>query len=248
MSKERFGAIDTPKHNSAKIGEIAPIVVMSGDPLRAKYIARKYLKNAVLVSKVRNMLVFTGEYNGVRVTVMGHGMGMPSISIYAYELFHYYGVEKVIRIGTCGAVVPNIEVSDLIIASDVYTESNFAFQYDGGTNCLTTVDAELTNNILTVARNKNLAAHYGTVITCDNFGPYGIDLDAILARVPEGIHPIGEEMEAFALAYIANKVGKKAAIILTAVDSKFSDKEMTIEERERKLDDMITLALDSLLV
>lgn len=239
-----FGG-ESPKHIEAKAGEIAPIVIMPGDPLRAKYIAKKYLANVTLVSKVRNMLAFTGEYNGIKVTVMGHGMGMPSISIYAYELFHFYGVEKIIRIGTSGVVNPIVDVSDVVVASDVYTESNFAFQYDGGKSYLVDVDSQLTNSILEVARSKNLKVHYGTVMTCDVFGPY-VDVDAILNRVPQDVDLLAEEMEAFALCYIAKKMNKKAAIILTAVDSKFSTKVLTIEEREKTLDDMITLALDSI--
>ena len=148
-----FGG-ESPKHISASVHEIAPIVVMPGDPLRAKYIAKKYLKNVTLVSKVRNMLAFTGEYNGIRVTVMGHGMGMPSVSIYVYELFKFYNVEKVIRIGTCGVVNPAVDVSDIIVASDCYTESNFAFQYDGGIDQIVPVSEELTNTILNVAKSN----------------------------------------------------------------------------------------------
>ena len=238
---------EKPTHISCEFGEIAPLVVMSGDPLRAKYIARKYLTNVSLVSKVRNMLVFTGEYNGKKITVMGHGMGMPSMSIYAYELFHFYGVEKVIRIGTCGAVKPFVEVGDEIVASSCYTESNFAYQYDGGTNPLVEVDKELTENILTVANTKGHAVHYGNIITYDVFGPY-VNVDALLSKVPASVDPIGEEMEAFALAYIAKKMNKKAAIIATAVDSRFSTKVMSIEEREKTLDEMIMLALDAIII
>ncbi len=241
-----FGG-DSPKHIEAKKEEIASIVIMPGDPLRAKYIAKKYLTNVTLVSKVRNMLAFTGEFNGKRVTVMGHGMGMPSMSIYAYELFHFYDVEKIIRIGTSGVVNPVVEVSDIVVASDVYTESNFAFQYDGGTDYLVNVDLDLTEIILETAKSKNLNVHFGTVMTCDVFGPY-VDVDKILNRVPESIELLAEEMEAFALCYIAKKMNKKAAVILTAVDSKFSTKVLSIEEREKTLDDMITLALDSVVL
>lgn len=238
-----FGG-ESPKHISCDKNEIASIVIMPGDPLRAKYIAKKYLSNVTLVSKVRNMLAFTGFYNGKRITVMGHGMGMPSISIYAYELFHFYEVEKIIRIGTCGAVKECVEVPDVIVASDCYTLSNFPWQYDGGTNPRVDVDQELTNKILGVAKSKGIKHHYGTVVTMDVFGPY-VDADRILNNIPADIDAYGEEMEAFALAYIARKMNKKAAVILTAVDSKYSPKVMSIEEREKSLDDMITLALDA---
>lgn len=238
-----FGG-ESPKHISCSKEEIAPIVIMPGDPLRAKYIAKKYLTNVALVSKVRNMLAFTGEYNGKRVTVMGHGMGMPSISIYAYELFHFYDVDAIVRIGTCGAVKEIVGVPDVIIASDCFTLSNFAWQYDGGENPRVDVDQELTNSILEVAKSKGIKYHYGTVVTMDVFGPY-VDADRILSNIPKDIDSYGEEMEAFALAYIAKKMNKKAAVILTAVDSKYTPKVLTIEEREKSLDEMITLALDA---
>lgn len=241
-----FGG-ERPKHILAKKHEIAPIVVMSGDPLRAKYIAGTYLTNVSLVSKVRNMLVFTGEYKGTKITVMGHGMGMPSMSIYAYELFYFYGVEKVIRIGTCGAVKENIDILDVIVAKDCYTESNFAFQYDGGTDHIVATDQELTSKILMVANNKGIKSHCGTVATFDCFGPY-VDADAILNRIPKHYDVLGEEMEAYALAYIARKMNKKAAAILTVVDSKYSTKVVSVEDREKSLDEMIILALEVIIL
>ena len=238
---------DKPKHISCEIGEIAEIVVMPGDPLRAKYIAKKYLTDVYLVSKVRNMFAYTGFYNNKRITVMGHGMGMPSMSIYAYELFHYYGVKKIIRIGTCGAVDKKVEVNDIVVVDKAYTESNFAKQYDSSNTNIIDFDYQLSQNILQVANNQNLKVYYGNNITCDVFGPY-VNMDAILSRVPADIHLLTEEMEAFALGYIAKKMDRQAAAILTAVDSKFSDKVLTIEEREKSLDTMIKLALDAIII
>ena len=121
---------EEPIHIKCKKTEIAENVLMPGDPLRAKYIAEKFLKNARLVTSVRNMFGFTGTYKGKRVTVMGSGMGMPSMSIYAFELFYYFNVKKIIRIGTCGVVTPEIKVPELILASDVYSLSIFAYIYD----------------------------------------------------------------------------------------------------------------------
>lgn len=241
-----FGG-ESPKHISCEKHEIAPIVIMSGDPLRAKYIARTYLTNVSLVSKVRNMLVFTGEYKGKRITVMGHGMGMPSISIYAYELFYFYDVEKIIRIGTCGAVKETVDVLDVVVARDCHTESNFAFQYDGGTDLLVETDSELSKKILSVANSKGIDVHYGTVTTFDCFGPY-VDADAILNRIPKEYDVLVEEMEAYALAYLARKMNRQAAVILTAVDSKYSTKVVSVEDREKSLDEMIILALEAVIM
>ena len=122
---------EEPIHIKCSKNKIAKRVLMPGDPLRAKYIAEKFLDGAVKVTEVRNMLGYTGYYKGVPVTIMGSGMGMPSMSIYAFELFYYFDVEKIIRIGTCGVVSPDIKVPELILADDVYTLSNFGFIYDG---------------------------------------------------------------------------------------------------------------------
>ena len=107
-------------------GSVAPIVIMPGDPLRAKYIAEKFLTDVQQITSIRNMLGFTGNYKGQRVTVMGHGMGMPSAGIYVFELFYYYNVQKIIRIGTCGVVTPDIKVPEIVLADRIYSESNFA--------------------------------------------------------------------------------------------------------------------------
>ena len=241
-----FGG-DSPKHISCENQEIAPIVVMSGDPLRAKYIARTYLTNAVLVSNVRNMLVFTGEYKGTKITVMGHGMGMPSMSIYAYELFRFFDVEKIVRIGTCGAVKESVDVLDVVVAKDCYTESNFPYQYDGGTDHIVATDQELSNKILAAANKEGIKVHFGTVATYDCFGPY-VDADALIERIPKIYDVLVEEMEAYALAYIARKMNRSAAVILTTVDSKYSTKVVSVEDREKSLDEMIIIALEAVIL
>ena len=236
---------EKPVHINAKKGEIAPLVLMPGDPLRAKYIAEKFLTDAKEVTHVRNMLGFTGYYKGTQVTVMGSGMGMPSMSIYSFELFHFYDVQKIMRIGTCGALNPIAEVGEIILADKIYSESNFAYQYDG--YLLDTVDPskELNSKVKKVAEKKKLNLHAGMLMTCDVFGPY-VDLDAILKRIPKNINPLGEEMEAFALVHVANTLKKEATAMATVVNSRFSDKVISIEERERALNDMILLALDAL--
>ena len=235
-----------PIHIKCKKNDIADLVLMPGDPLRAKYIAEKYLKNAKLVTSVRNMFGFTGTYKGKRVTIMGSGMGMPSMSIYAFELFYYFNVKKIIRIGTCGVVTPDINVPEVILAKDVYSLSNFAYNYDGTTSHIEKPSSKLNKSILDNAKNKGLNIRYGTVLTCDAFGPY-IDMDKVLKRIPKNVKPIAEEMEAYALMYVAKTFKRDAACIVTAVDSKFSDIVVPIEDREQSLDDMILLALDSII-
>lgn len=235
-----------PIHIKCAKTDIAPRVLMPGDPLRAKYIAEKFLSDVKEVTHVRNMLGFTGYYKGVPVTIMGSGMGMPSMSIYAFELFYYFDVEKIIRIGTCGVVTPDIKVPELILASDVYTLSNFGYIYDGFEGHLEKPSKELNKKIIATAKSQGKDLHVGTVLTCDAFGPY-INMDRVLNLIPESIHPIAEEMEAFALVHVANSFHKEATAIVTAVDSKFSEEVLTIEQREQSLDDMILLALDSII-
>ncbi len=226
--------------------DIAPLVIMPGDPLRAKYVAQNFLEDAKEVTSVRNMLGFTGTYKGIRVTVMAHGMGMASAGIYVFELFHYFNVESIIRFGTCGVVDPSVEIPEIIVANNLYTESNFAYQYNGYRGCIVKSSESLTKQIVDTAANLNQKVHLGTIMTMDVFGPY-VDAEAALKRVPEGIKPLGEEMEGFGIVHIANSMGRRASIIATAVDSKYSDVVLSIEGREKSLNDMITLALESII-
>ena len=235
-----------PVHINAKMGDIADYVLFPGDPLRAKYIAEKFLSNVKQVTDVRNMLGFTGDYKGKRITVMGHGMGMPSVSIYAFELFYYYNVQKIIRIGTCGVCSKEVNIPDIIVADKIFTESNWGFQYDGSTNSLEYPTPSLLRTIEETAHAKNIKIHEGTLITSDIFGPYGAD-DEQIGRVPKDLNLLGEEMEGFALLHLAYKFEREAAVIVTATDSKFTDKVVTSEERQTSLDDMISLGLDSLI-
>lgn len=238
---------EKPIHIECPKEDIAPIVIMPGDPLRAKYIAENFLTDAKLVTSVRNMLGFTGTYKGQKVTVMGSGMGMPSASIYAWELFHFYDVDKIIRIGTAGVVSKEVLVPEVVLADNIYSESNFAFQYNGYGGNTVKPSENLNKKILEVAKNRNMKIHVGTIMTCDVFGPY-INIDAVLNRIPNGIEPLIEEMEAFGLVHVANSFHKEAACMVTAVDSKFSEVVLSIEERQTALNDMIILALDSLVV
>ena len=235
-----------PIHIKCNKDDIAKYVLMPGDPLRAKYIAENFLEDAKLVTSVRNMFGYTGTYKGVKVTVMGSGMGMPSMSIYAFELFYYFNVERIIRIGTCGVVTPDIKVPELILAENVYTLSNFAYNYDSYDKNMEYPSKTLNDKIIEAAKETNKKLHIGTMLTCDAFGPY-INMDNVLNRIPNDVHPIAEEMEAFALVHVANSFKRDAAAIATAVDSKFSDEVLSIEDRQTSLNDMITLALDAII-
>ena len=233
-----------------KKDDIAQIVLMPGDPLRAKYIAEKFLENARLVTSVRNMLGFTGTYKGHEVTVMGSGMGMPSMSIYAFELFHFFNVEKIIRIGTCGAVSEKAKVSEILLSDSVYSESNFAYTYNNFEEHVVLASKKLNSDIMQTAQELNMQGkiHEGMLTTMDVYGPY-IDYDRVLNRIPEEYKDkiLGEEMEAYALIHIANSMGRKATAMATVADSKFSNVVMSIEDRQKSLDDMIILALESII-
>ena len=228
--------------------DIASLVLMPGDPLRAKYIAENFLDDAKLVTSVRNMLGYTGYYKGIKVTVMSSGMGMPSMSIYAFELFHYYNVQKIIRIGTCGAVNPKASINEILLSSSVYSETNFAYTYNDYKEHVVCANEELNNKIIDNAKKLNLSdrLHVGMLTTMDVFGPY-IDYDRVLNRIPKEYEILGEEMEAFALIHIANTMNRKATTLATVVDSKFSNVVLSIEDREKSLNDMITLALESII-
>ena len=235
-----------PAHIGCTKDDIAPIVIMPGDPLRAKYIAETYLENYKLVNEIRGMYAYTGFYKGVRVTVMAHGMGMPSVSIYAFELFYFFGVKKIIRIGTCGALQEDIEVPSLVIANESYTESNFSYSYNGELTHIVHPSEKLTNHIIDIAKEKKLDFKVGTVMTTEQFGFYS-DHEHVLKRVPDDITLLCEEMETFALFHIAKSFDCEASAILTVVDSDFKETFLTPKQRETSLNEMITLALDSIL-
>ncbi len=234
-----------PIHINAKKNQIADIVILPGDPLRAKYIAENFLKDAVEVTNVRNMLGFTGTYKGKRVTVMGSGMGMPSVGIYAFELFYYYNVQKIIRIGTAGVSSREVAIPEIILADNVYSESNFAYSYNGYLEHTVKPSLELTNKIAAKADELGLSIHRGTLMTTEVFGPY-VDDDALLGRAPKDLNILGEEMEAFGLIHVANSFQRQAAVMVTCVDSPFTDKIVSVNDRQTALNDMIKLALETL--
>ena len=235
-----------PAHIACTESDIAPIVVMPGDPLRAKYIADNFLSEAKLVSDTRNMFVFTGNYKGVRVTVMGSGMGMPSMSIYAFELFYFFNVKKIIRVGTCGGLIPELNVPDVVIVDKAYNEGNFAYSYNGDPTHIAYPSKHLNAIINEMADSQGIHVYNGTAMSTEQFGFYS-DNEHVLKRVPKNIQIVAEEMEAFALFHIADSFECEAACILTVVDSKFSETFMSQEDREKSLNESITLALESII-
>ena len=236
--------MSTP-HNEANIGDIAKTVIMPGDPLRAKYIAENFLEDAKLVNKVRNILAYTGKYNGKEITVMASGLGMPSMGIYCYELYKFYGVENIIRIGSCGGYIPELKLFDIILADNVFSESNFALTLNNDNCHIASSDKNLTDNIENTAIKNNISIHRGNTVCTDCFDVYMTDVNKFLERIPENFNPLGAEMEAFALFYVAKMLDKKAACLMSVVDSKFIKDVATSEEREKGLNTMIKLALDA---
>ena len=239
--------IKKPLHINPE-ADVSELVLMPGDPLRAKYIAQNFLDDAKLVTDVRNMFGFTGTYKGKKITVMGSGMGMPSMGIYSFELFHFFNVQKIIRIGTCGALSPDAKLNEIILADSAYSESNFAYTYSNYDKNIVEVSKELNDNIINASKELNMSdlVHIGMLATTEVFGPY-IDADRVISRIPKEYNPLGEEMETFALCHVANTLGRKATAMVTITDSKFTDRVLSIEDREKSLNNMIKIALEAII-
>ena len=233
-------------HIEASIEEIAKIVVMPGDPKRATFIAENYLKDYKLVNEVRGIYAYTGYYNDTLITVMASGMGMPSMGIYAYELFKYYDVEKIIRIGSCGAYLEELKLFDIILAEQVYNEGNFALTLNNDRCHLVGASKKLNEKIKETANLSNIKINIGNTVCSEVFDAYMTDINQFFNRIPEGLNVIAAEMEAFALFYIAKMLNKEAACLMTVVDSKYIKEVATPEEREKNLRTMIELALSSI--
>lgn len=234
-------------HNEAKKEDIANIVIMPGDPLRAKYISDNFLQNSKLVNSVRGVFAYTGEYKGKRLTIMASGMGMPSMGIYSYELYKYYDVDIIIRIGSCGAYIPELNLFDIVLSENCYSEGNFALTMNNE-NCHISSSDSIVNSIIEkTAIENNLKLLKGNTICTDCFDLYMTDVNKFFNRIPKDFNPVSAEMEAFALFYTSKLLNKKAACLMSVVDSKHIDKVATPEERQNGLNNMIKLALDSTL-
>ena len=233
--------INTPTpHNGAKLGEIAKTVLMPGDPLRAKFIAETFLEDVVQFNSVRNMLGYTGTYKGKRISVMGGGMGMPSIGIYSYELFNYYDVDNIIRIGTAGSLSKNVHLRDVVIGLGASTNSNYAAQYNLPGTFAPIASFELVSSAVKVAKEKNINTIVGNILSSDTF--YSADKTALDRWISMGI--IAVEMEAAALYMNAAEAGKKALCLLTISDCPLTGESLSAEDRQLSFTEMMEIALE----
>ena len=229
-------------HNEGKKKDFAEVVIMPGDPLRAKYIAENFLDDYELVTDVRNMLGFTGHYKGKKVSVMASGMGIPSMAIYSYELFKFYNVKKIIRVGSCGSYKEDIKLRDLILVDKSVTDSSFAMAYANKNENVIEGSTDLNLKILDTAKKNNINVRYGNIYSTEAF--YTLT-DTISKRAIDN-DCLAAEMESFALFYVAKSLGLEAACLLTVSDSKVTDEKLSSEQREESLNEMIELALESI--
>ena len=232
-----------PIHLITEKDNISPLVLMPGDPLRAKYIAEKFLEDAKLINRVRNMYGFTGYYKGVKVTIMASGMGIPSMGIYSYELAHFYDVKKIIRIGSAGSLSKNVKIKDLVVATEAKSLSTFGIAMSDEAGDTKYPSEDLLQKFREMAPEN---VHFGPILTSDTFDLYS-GIDHVLARL-DFRNPLAIEMETFALFHIGKMENIDTASILTIVDSVF-EPESTVPaiDRERALNDMIILALEVLI-
>ena len=231
-------------HNEANYNDIKKRVLMPGDPKRCKYIADKYLTDVRIVNNVRNMTAYTGKYKDVEITLFPSGMGIPSMGIYSYELFKFYDVDKIIRIGTSGANREDIKILDIILADSSFSLSSFLYLFDEYEGNEVEASKSLNNKIEEVSKELNINIKKGKIITSDVFNPYVDSQDKYNNHYPSDLDTLASEMESFALFYMAKKFNKEATCLLTVVDSPYDDRVITSEDRERSLDDMIILALE----
>ncbi len=227
-------------HINATPEEIAKTVLMPGDPLRAKLVAEKYLTDAVLFNNVRGIQGYTGLYRGVPVSVMASGMGMPSIGIYSYELYNFFGVENIVRIGSAGALVPEVKLRDLVIGMGACTNSAYGEQYGLRGTFAPICDFSLLEEAVAIARERGLSYHVGNLLSSDTF--YDDDAEATIRFGKMGV--LAVEMEAAALYMNAARAGKRALAVCTVSDSLVTGEATTALERQETFSDMILLALE----
>ncbi|GAA0800753.1 purine-nucleoside phosphorylase [Faecalicatena orotica] len=226
-------------HNGAVKGQIAKKVLMPGDPLRAKYIAETYLETPVLFTTVRNMFGYTGTYKGEEVSVMGGGMGMPSIGIYSYELFHFYDVDQIIRIGSAGALQDDVNLMDVVIGMGACTDSNYAYQYALPGTFAPIADYGLVRRAVEVAEEQGTPVAVGNVLSSDVF----YNADASVNDKWRSMGVLAVEMEAAALYMNAAAAGKKALCMLTISDLIYKEGKLSAEERQLGFRKMMEIAL-----
>ncbi len=228
-------------HNEAAVGEIAKTVLMPGDPLRAKFIAETYLEDVTCFNHVRNMFGFTGTYKGIKVSVMGSGMGMPSIGLYSYELYHHYGVENIMRIGSAGSISDEVQVKDIILAMGACTDSNYAYQYRTNGIFAPIADYKLLKNAEEQALKLGISPKVGNILSSDIFYHDDPEVNAPWAKM--GIMAV--EMEAAALYMNAARAGKRALCMLTVSDHILKGISLSAEERQTGFRQMMEVALNT---
>ncbi len=230
--------IETP-HIKCNKEDISNIVLMPGDPLRAKFIAETYLEDYKLVNSVRNMLAYTGYYKGKKITVFSSGMGMASMGIYCYELYKFFDVKYIIRIGSCGSNNKDIKLLDTILSTSSYTETNFSYTYSS----IDVHEVESSNYLNNIILNKDNTIKKGKTVCSMVFDAYMENRDEYNKRLPKDI--IASEMEAFALFYIAKMLKKEATCLLTVSDSLYDDTKISSSDRQNNLKHMIEVALEA---
>lgn len=235
-------SVPTP-HINAKFGDFADVVLMPGDPLRAKFIAEKFLTKAVEVTNVRGMLGYSGEYQGRRVSVMGHGMGIPSASIYITELYKFYDVKSIIRVGSCGAISRDVKLRDIVIAMGASTDSNVNRMRFNQYDLAACADYGLLENAVNAARKANIPVRVGNIFTTDLF--YHPDLTMLDMLEKHGV--LGIEMEAAGIYGVAAELGKKAVAICTVSDHIRTGEALSSDLRQTSFNEMIEVALQSIL-
>ena len=229
--------VPTP-HIEAKKSDIADVVLMPGDPLRAKFIAENFLTDVKCFNKVRNMLGFTGKYNGKTVSVMGAGMGMPSIGIYSYELFNFYDVKSIIRIGSAGAIKDEINLRDIVIAMGACTDSNYASLYELNGTFAPIADFELLSKAQKFSKEIDAKTFVGNIYSTDVF----YSSEEVLPKWKE-MGVLAVEMEAAALYMNAARSGKRALTICTVSDCIFTGEATSSEQRRTAFTNMLEVAL-----
>ena len=227
-------------HNNAKANDFAKTVLMPGDPLRAKYIAETYLENPRQVTAVRNMFGYTGTYKGKEISVMGGGMGMPSIGIYSYELFNFYGVDQIIRIGSAGALQDHMKLMDVVIGMGACTDSNYAYQYGLPGTFAPIADYELMNKAIETAKRQGINVVVGNVVSSDVF----YNADPTVNDRWRSMGVLAVEMEAAALYMNAAKAKKKALCMLTISDHIYTGEALCAEDRQLGFGKMMEIALE----
>jgi len=230
-------------HINAKKGDFADTVLMPGDPLRAKYIADTYLENVRQVNDVRSMFGYTGTYKGREISVMGHGMGIPSVSIYAKELITDYGVKSIIRVGSCGAVRDDVNVRDVVIGMGACTDSKVNRMRFNDHDFAAIADFELTSHAVAAAKAQNVPVKVGNIFSADLFYNPQTDMAELMKRY--GI--VGVEMEAAGLYGVAAEFGARALTICTVSDHILKGDSLSSADRQTTFNDMMVIALDTVL-